>query len=152
MATLRLFLSIPVGLVLMGAVVWLAELLTHAVFPPSQELLDAMKRLQADPTAGEARAAVTAAFASMPAGSFLGLIVGWVAGAAAGAWIASRMSGILKRPVAVAIGVLSTVAVGSQLYFIPHPSWMIVPSLALPLLASILIAWSAAKAPPKTTR
>lgn len=133
---LRLFLSVPVGLVAMGVCVALVEFAGHQFFPAGPAMEAAMKLvMEQDPSAADA---VTAALAKVPLMAFVVLLVGWTLGALVGGWTAARIAPLLKLPAAISIGLLDSLFVALNLWMIPHPSWIVIPGLALPLVASVI--------------
>lgn len=133
---LRLFLSIPLGLIVMGAFVWVVELIGHKYFPVGAEMEAATAlMMKQDPSAREA---MTAALPSVPLEAFVVLLVAWTAGGLTGGWIAARVTPILKVPAALSIGFLNALFVALNFWMLPHPSWMVIPGLALPIIASFI--------------
>ena len=76
------------------------------------------------------------------------LVVGWALAAFVGAWVAARIARH-RRAAALVIGLLVLAGVIANIAMIPHPLWMTVAGLALPLP----LAWLAARiASPRVAR
>jgi hypothetical protein len=73
----------------------------------------------------------------IPLGAKLGVVLAWFLGALAGAWAALRLSGW-----ATAVWIIAAVMVALSLMttqMFPHPLWMVVAAVVLPLLAAWLV-------------
>jgi hypothetical protein len=76
------------------------------------------------------------------------VVVGWALAAFVGAWVAARIARH-RRAAALVIGLLVLAGVIANIAMIPHPLWMTVAGLALPLP----LAWLAARiASPRVAR
>jgi hypothetical protein len=72
----------------------------------------------------------------IPFGAKLAVVASWFLGALAGCWAALRISGWASAAWMVA-AVMVALSVTTQM--LPHPVWMIVAALALPVLAAWLV-------------
>ncbi len=124
MGCLRMLLSIPAGLIVMGLTVSLLELLSHAIFPASPEMQAAVQQYVRDPASPAARDAIQLAIPTMPAASFIMLAAAWTIGALLGAYAAARIATPRHSLAAAIVGVVSLAAIATNLNAIPHPAWM----------------------------
>jgi hypothetical protein len=137
MSFARMFAAIPAGLLAMAIVVTIIELLGKAIFPPSPEMLAAIERIMKGDPAG--RDAAVAALPSMPTGTYVSVVLAWIAGACAGAFTGGKVAGTFHRTIATGIGALTTLAVAANVFLIPHPQWVVVAGLVLPMTAAIAL-------------
>jgi hypothetical protein len=92
--------------------------------------------------------ALAAHIAAAPLSAMLVVVVGWALAAFVGAWVAARIARH-RRAAALVIGLLVLAGVIANIAMIPHPLWMTVAGLALPLP----LAWLAARiASPRVAR
>ncbi|KQY51781.1 hypothetical protein [Lysobacter sp. Root494] len=92
--------------------------------------------------------ALAAHIAAAPVSAMLLVIAGWALAAFAGGWVAARIARH-RLAAALVIGVLVLAGVIANNAMIPHPLWMTVAGIALPLP----LAWLAARAAsPRATR
>lgn len=124
----RTILGILVGLV----VAWLAisvcefaSLFLHRP-PPGLDLRDPQ--------------ALAAHIAAAPLPAMLVVVAGWVSAALLGGWVAARIARH-RRVAALVIGALVVLGVVANNLMIPHPLWMTIAGIALP----IPVAWFAAR-------
>lgn len=116
--------GIVAGVIAAGVVVALVEGLGHMVFPPPPGL---------DVTKPEDQARLMEV---IPLAAKIAVVAAWFLGALAGAWVVLRLSGY--RPAAwVVAGVMVALSLITTQMF-PHPLWMVVAAIALPLLAAWL--------------
>lgn len=81
--------------------------------------------------------AVRAFVASMPMSAALLVLVGWTVGTLAGVTLAARIDTHRpRRSGGIVAGVL-LVSIASNLYFLPHPVWMVVVGAVAPPLAVV---------------
>ena len=121
---LRVSLAVVAGVIAGGAVVFVTEAIGHSLFPPPADIdlsnPDDVKRLMA----------------SLPAGAFAMVLLGWFLGSLAGAYVAHA---IAKKPVAAwavaGIFILFTI---TNFFMIPHPMWMIAAGLLIPVVSAWL--------------
>ena len=85
--------------------------------------------------------ALAAHIAAAPLSAMLVVVVGWALAAFVGAWVAARIARH-RLVAALFIGVLVLAGVIANSAMIPHPLWMTVAGIALPLP----LAWLAARA------
>ena len=92
--------------------------------------------------------ALAAHIAAAPLSAMLVVVVGWALAAFVGAWVAARIARH-RRAAALVIGLLVLAGVIANIAMIPHPLWMTVAGLVLPLP----LAWLAARiASPRVAR
>ena len=121
---IRQAVGILAGLVVMAVVVALAEGAGHALFPPPDGL---------DISKPEDQARLMDV---IPLGAKIGVVLAWFLGALAGASVAMT---IARTPLAgwaigLVMGALSLFT--TQLF--PHPLWMMIAAVVLPLVAVLL--------------
>jgi predicted naringenin-chalcone synthase len=121
----RKVVAVVAGLVVAMLVVMIAEGAGHAIFPPPEGL---------DITKPEDQARLMEV---IPLGAKIAVVVAWFLGATAGAATAmtlgkDAMPGWIVGLVLVALSLVTT-----QMF--PHPLWMMVAAVALPL-AGVLVA------------
>ncbi|GAA4869150.1 hypothetical protein [Luteimonas vadosa] len=69
------------------------------------------------------------------------VVLGWALASFLGAWVAGRLSRVHRQVAALAIGVLIVVGVIFNAANIPHPAWMVVLGVVLP----VPLAYAAAR-------
>ena len=128
---LRRLLGVILGLVAGAIIVALIEGLGHALWPPpaGTDLRDPEQ--------------LRALMGSLPIGSLIAVIVGWALGSFGGGWMAATISRDARMALVVSF-VLLCMGVITMIQ-IPHPLWMWVLGVALPLPA----AWLGARLAPK---
>ncbi|HVF35294.1 MAG TPA: hypothetical protein VND91_08220 [Candidatus Saccharimonadia bacterium] len=117
----RTLLGVFAGLVVMLVVIAALEAAGHALFPPPpgvdygdpEQLRRVMELLS------------PAALAAV--------LVGWVAGAALGACTAAAIAREHRLSAAMSIGVVMLLLVVANLVMLPHPWWIAIGSVLLPL-------------------
>ena len=127
----RFVAGVVVGAVVAMVVVMLVESIGHVLFPPPAGI-QAM-----DP------ADLAGVMAQIPAGALLMVLLAWAAGALAGGFVAAKIAA-WRRPLAALLvgGLLLAGGVWTMVY-IPHPVWMMVLGVLLPLPAAWAGAWAA---------
>lgn len=125
---MRFGLGLVAGVVTAVCCVFLIEMAGHAVFPLPAGL-------DITDPADQARAV-----AQMPAAALVFVLLGWFVGALAGAWVANRIAGNILAGWVVALVVAASGI--ATMVMIPHPAWMWVAGIALPMAAG----WIAQKA------
>lgn len=80
--------------------------------------------------------------AAAPVSAMLLVLAGWVLGAFFGAWVAARIARH-RRVAALVIGALMVLGVVANNMLVPHPLWMTIAGILLPIPA----AWLAARVP-----
>lgn len=132
----RTILGVVVGLVVAMAVIFLVEGLATMVSPPPPGL---------DPR-NEADLARLVATASMTTRVLV--VVGWLLGSFVGGWVAARISRAHRVAAALVIGAGIVAGVVLNATMQPHPLWMNVLGVLLP----VPLAWLAARlATPRAT-
>jgi hypothetical protein len=66
-------------------------------------------------------------------GALFAVLAGWVAGAALGAFVAAKLAREHRLAAAMSIGVVMLLLVVANLVMLPHPWWMALGSVLLPL-------------------
>jgi len=124
-------LALLAGLLVSNGLIVLIEGLGHRAYPPPAGLIhDAAAA--SDPAAQAAfRKAVADYMATAPMGALLFPLLSWGLGAAAGAWVAARLSPDRPLRQASIVGALVMAGTVFNLAGVPHPTWM---WLAGPLL------------------
>jgi hypothetical protein len=124
----RTILGVLVGLVVAWLVMSLCEFGSLALHrpPPGLDLRDPE--------------ALALHIASAPLSAMLLVLAGWVGGAFLGAWVAARIARH-RHAAALVIGALVVLGVVANSVMIPHPLWMTIAGIALPIPA----AWLAAR-------
>jgi hypothetical protein len=117
----RSVLAVLAGAIVAAAVIAVVEAISSVVcpLPPGLDLHDhEAMRQHAD---------------QLPIGAFLLVLVAWAAGTLTGAWAAGLLAG--RSPVAhgLVVGVLFLIAGLLTMLMIPHPRWMWVGGIVLPL-------------------
>lgn len=128
----RTLLATGAGLVAMLVVVVVFEAIGHAVFPAAPGIdLD-------DP------AQVRSAMTLLPPGALFMVLLGWASGAATGAWLGARLAREHRFAAAMSVGLVMLLLVVANLVMLPHPWWMAIGSVLLPL-PSAWIGWRLAR-------
>lgn len=120
----RKILATVAGIVVAGIVVGLVEMLGHAIFPPPEGV---------DITQPTDQAQI---MDLIPMGAKVFVIVAWFIGSLAGAWTAIRIAGSVVPGWLVALAMVVLSIITTQMF--PHPTWMVVSALVLPLVAMIV--------------
>ncbi len=130
----RTLLALLAGLVAMVLTVFLLESAGHMVFPPPANMDFS------DP------AAQKAFMESLPIGALAFVILAWAVGALVGSYVAATIARQHRLAVALVVGVVMIALSVATMAMIPHPLWMIVLGVALPLPMAWLGARVATKA------
>lgn len=86
--------------------------------------------------------------AAAPPAAMVCVVAGYALAAGAGGWVAARIGRSHPRLAALLVGALVLAGVLANYALIPHPTWMVIAGVALPLPA----AWLGARlARPKAT-
>jgi len=121
---MRIVLGVVAGILVAFLCVFGVEMVGHSLYPPPEGL---DLRNPAD---------VERLMASLPAMAFVFVLGGWFLGSLLGAWTANAVA---NRGLAGWIVVLVVVVAGiATMAMIPHPVWMWVAGIALPLAAGWL--------------
>jgi len=124
----RTILGMLVGVVVAIAVIAAVEALGHSVWPPPAGL---------DPTDPANEAAFAAFIAGMPLPAKLLVLIAWVLGTFIGALAAAKLA---RHQTAAALLVALVVLSGvvGMIMKVPHPTWLSVAGLLLPIPAALL--------------
>lgn len=121
---MKTILAVVAGVIAGGAIVFATEAVGHSLFPPPLDINLAnpedVKRLMA----------------SLPAGAFAMVLLGWSLGCFVGALVAYSLS--RKRAAAWAVAAIFMLFTAMNFMMIPHPAWMIAAGLLIPLLSAWL--------------
>lgn len=121
------------GIVAAVILVAVVEAVGHVVFPPPADIdLD-------DP------AAVAGIIAELPAGALVFVVLGWACGAFGGGYVAMKMARGTSRVPAVLVAVVLLAATGWTLYAIPHPYWMALAGIVIPVPLALMGAAAAGR-------
>lgn len=124
------------GAFVAGLLVWVMELLGSLIYPlPAGMNPD-------DP------AAVKAAMANLPAGALLLVLLGWIVGTFAGAWITALRAARAPIGHGLLLGGLFLVGAVVNMLMIPHPVWFWIVGLAIFLPSAYLGAKRGARSRP----
>jgi hypothetical protein len=129
---LRSVLAVLAGILVMGITVAAVQWLGMSIYPPPPDID------MAD------REAMAALIAQMPVMALGMVLVAYAFGTFLGAYTASTISLRHKRGVALAISGVMVVLVALNFSAIPHPMWMVVAGLVIPLPFALL-AWRLAR-------
>jgi hypothetical protein len=132
---IRFALALPAGVLVLVAFTGFFEGLGKQIYPPSQEMLDAIALLRSG--SDGAREALLTAMNGMPFGALAIVVAAWTLGAALGAFAACRVGGANCVPLSIAIAVIAVAFVAMNLVLIPHPAWMIAAGVVIPPAAAI---------------
>ena len=113
------------GIIIAGLLVWLVEMLGHAVYPPPTDLNFA----DAD--------AMRAYVDTVPVGALLFVGAAWFVGTLGGTLAACKLGGFKPAIYALVVGGLMLVATAANLIMIPHPLWFSV----LGVIGIVAAAW-----------
>lgn len=129
---------IPVwaGAFVAGLLVWVTELLGSLIYPP----LSGMN--SDDP------ASVKAAMANLPSGALLLVLLGWIVGTFAGAWITAQKADRAPIGHGLVLGGLFLVGAVVNMLMIPHPVWFWIAGVAIFLPAAFVGAKVGARSRP----
>ena len=128
----RTLLAMLAGLVVMLVAIAALEAVGHALFPPPPGID------YADPVQ------MRRVMQLMPPAALFMVLVGWVAGAALGAFAAAKLAREYRFSAAMSVGAVMLLLVVANLVMLPHPWWMAVGSLLLPL-PSAWLGWYLAR-------
>ncbi|HEU4814111.1 MAG TPA: hypothetical protein VFS99_07775 [Xanthomonadaceae bacterium] len=121
----RTVLGVVAGLAAMFVVIVAIEFLGAQLFPPP------VGTDMSDPNA------LAALMAQMPMGALAFVVLAWVLGAFAGGWVAARISVQHPRLAAVVVAIAVVAGVVMMMLTMPHPMWMGVLGLVLPVPAAL---------------
>ena len=113
------------GIIVAGLLVWLVEMLGHAVYPPPTDLnfsdADAMR----------------AYIDTLPVAALLFVAAAWFIGTLGGTVVACKLGDAKPMIYAIIVGGLMLIATAMNLFMIPHPVWFSVLGVA----AIVAAAW-----------
>jgi len=124
---LRSILAVLAGLVVAMITVWLFEFASMHAFPPPPGV-DVRDPQQ-----------LAALVSQMPPGALGLVLAGWVVGALDGGLVANLIS--KRRVPVVVVGVLVMLGAFLMVAMVPHPMWMSIAGVLLPLPAALFGAW-----------
>jgi len=124
---LRSILAVLAGLVVAWITVSLFEFASMHAFPPPPGV-DVRDPQQ-----------LAALVAQMPVGALGLVLAGWVVGALDGGLVATLIS--KRRVPAIVVGVLVMLGAFLMVAMVPHPMWMSIAGVLLPLPAALFGAW-----------
>lgn len=129
---LRSILAVLAGVLVMGITVAAVQWLGHSIFPPPPGI---------DPSDPDAMIALVS---SMPVMALAFVLLAYAFGTFLGAYTATTISLAHKRGVAHVIAVIMLALIAMNFAMIPHPIWMIVLGVLIPLPFALL-GWKLAK-------
>jgi hypothetical protein len=133
---LRSLVSIVAGMLVAGACVAGVEALGHRIYPVPAGI-DVK-----DP------AVLRDLVAQLPTGTVVSVLVAWIVGSLAGAWVAARLARQLPVGHAAVIGALVLAGAAANMLLIPHPAWMWAGALVgIPLAAYLGGRWAGRRQP-----
>lgn len=88
-------------------------------------------------------AQANAFIAGMPVAALALLLLQFLAGAFAGAWVTAKLAGSHRTALAVLVGLLMSAGVAQSAVQVVHPLWLVLAGVALPPLLAWLAAWLA---------
>ena len=124
-------LGVLAGLVVMFLLIAGIEMLGHRLYPPPPGI---------DPrnTADMAHVLAVA-----PMGALASIVVAWVVGAFGGGAVAARVSRYWPRTAAVIVACVVVAGVVMMILTMPHPRWMALLGVLLPVPTALAGAWLA---------
>ncbi len=122
---LKTVLAVVAGVIAGGAIVFVTEAIGHSLFPPPADL-DLSNPADVDRL-----------MASLPAGAFAMVLLGWFLGSFAGAYVAHAIA--KKRAAAWAVAAIFILFTTMNFFMIPHPLWMIVAGILIPPISAWLV-------------
>ncbi len=123
---LRTIIAILIGIAIAGATIAVIEWVGQAFYPPPGGID------MTDP------GAMGAALVEAAPGAQIFVLIAWFFGSLVGGFAARIIANRWIAPIAVALAVSAAVLWTTTLF--PHPWWMVLSGLALPLLAGLLVA------------
>lgn len=122
----RTLLAVVLGIVAAGLVVAGIEAIGHALSPPPPGI---------DPSDP---AAMKSLIANLPQSALVIVVLAWALGSIAGGFVAAKVSRLHKRGASLAVGIAMVLLIAVNFVAIPHPAWMMVCGVLLPVP---LAAW-----------
>jgi hypothetical protein len=125
-----------VGALVAGLLIWAMEVLGSLIYPPPPGMNPD------DP------ASVKTAMANLPAGALLLVLLGWIVGTFAGAWITALRADRAPIGHGLVLGGLFLVGAVVNMLMIPHPVWFWILGVAIFLPSAFLGAKLGARSRP----
>jgi hypothetical protein len=123
----RRIVAILAGFVVANIVIFALEALGHVIYPPPAGL---------DLTKPEAFRTMVS---QMPPGAFVLLLLGWLAGTAAGVATAQRINRAPTLLPGLVVGTMLFATTAYNFSIIPHPAWVVGAALVgIPLVAGLV--------------
>lgn len=126
---LRTVLAFLIGAVVMVVAVAVLQMLGHAIWPPPDGI---------DPSNPEAFAQIVAA---MPLAAKIWVLVSYAIAVEVGTIVAVLVHRVRWRGLAMTLGMLMTALCALNFWLLPHPWWMVVVGLLLPLPIAMTAGW-----------
>lgn len=117
----RTILAVIVGLVVAGLIVAGIETVGHTLNPPPPG------------TDLTQPGAMETLMASLPTTALVIIVLAWALGSIGGGFTAAKISRQHKRGAALAVGIAMVLLVASNFFVIPHPLWMMVVGVLVPI-------------------
>lgn len=117
------------GVVVAGLIVWLIEMLSHAIYPMPEGL--EMTDIEA----------MTDYIESLPIGAFVWVVVAWIGGTLGGTIVGIRIGTAPAYIFAMLVGAFMLIAITINLVAFPHPTWVAVSGV----IGAIAAAWAGMK-------
>lgn len=137
MMRIRFFLALPAGLLMMLAIGGAIESISHQLLPPTPAMAEATHNwLEGKPNA---QAEMATALAEQPLLSLAMMVFAWTVSAGVGAFGAGMIARRHELPLAIALGILATIFAAVTLYILPHPLWMVIAGLTMPLACALTV-------------
>ena len=121
---LKNIVAAVVGVIVAGVTVGIVEMAGHAIFPPPEGL---------DITNPEDQARI---MQEIPAAAKVAVMIAWFLGAFTGSWTARKL-GATSWPSWLVIALMIGASVFTTQMF-PHPWWMVLGALILPVIALMI--------------
>ena len=130
---IRKILATIVGIFVAGVVVGVVQMINMALYPapPGIDLHDPVQ--------------VAVMVSKLPAPAFLVVLAAWSLGCFVGGWVATRIAQGRTRIPAVIVGLFILAGVLYNIVVLPHPLWMSIAGVLLPLPCALLGARIASK-------
>ena len=129
---LRSILAVLAGVLVMGITVAAMQWLGHSIYPPPPGI-----------DLGN-RDAMAALISTMPVMALALVLVAYAFGTFLGAYTAATLSTAHKRGVAISLALVVLALITANFTMIPHPIWMIVGGVLIPMPFALL-AWRLAR-------
>ncbi|MFM1801513.1 MAG: hypothetical protein RJA81_865 [Planctomycetota bacterium] len=124
----RSAIHVVAGLLAGCLVVGLIETVSHAIWPPPDFFSNPSLNADADEIAKR--------IAQVPLPAKISVVLAWALGSMTGGFVSARLAGVTRPARSVAIVMLVFILL--NLMTVPHPLWMSITGVALPLPAARL--------------